>query len=139
MGEVLEWLAVMAQLAKDSPWVISQGELASSCSIHSRIGHQSLISSSSRRPDAVVGFFCFFINRTVPTQGGPHISENLLMIVPSRTELIGKGDCCVHEPFQAMLPKIRRQASINLRHLGAQAREEFIAEVIALATALGTA
>ena len=55
------------------------------------------------------------------------------MIAPSQTELIGKRDSCVHEPFQAMLPKIRRQASINLRHLRAEAREEFVAEVVARA------
>ena len=30
-----------------------------------------------------------------------------------------------------MLPKIRRQASIKLRHLRAEAREEFVAEVVA--------
>jgi len=53
------------------------------------------------------------------------------MIAPLRTELIEKQSNGVHDPFQAMLPKIRRQASLKLRHLRAEAREEFLAEVVA--------
>ena len=55
------------------------------------------------------------------------------MIAPLRTELTDKRNNCVPEPFQAMLPTIRRQASIRLRHLRAEARDEATSEVIARA------
>ena len=59
------------------------------------------------------------------------------MIASLTTELTDQRSNCVPEPFQAMLPKIRRQASIKLRHLRAEAREELLAEVVARAFALG--
>ena len=55
------------------------------------------------------------------------------MIAPFRTEMTDKPGNCTYESFQAMLPQIRRQASIKLRHLRTEAREEFVAEVVARA------
>jgi hypothetical protein len=49
------------------------------------------------------------------------------------TELNDPRTPCVPELFQTLLPQIRRQASIQLRHLRAEAREEAIAEVVARA------
>ena len=58
------------------------------------------------------------------------------MVATLRSELTEKRSNCLNEPFQAMLPQIRQQASIKLRYLRAEAREEAIAEVVARASAL---
>ena len=55
------------------------------------------------------------------------------MIASLSTPLIDEQSNCVNELFQAMLPQIRRQASIKLRHLRTEARDEALAEVVARA------
>ena len=59
------------------------------------------------------------------------------MFAPLRMELTDPQSKCAPEPFQTILPQIRRQAAIKLRHLRAEAREEFVAEVVARAYSLG--
>jgi hypothetical protein len=55
------------------------------------------------------------------------------MIASLSTPLIDKRSHCGNKLFQAMLPQIRRQASIKLRHLRTEARDEALAEVVARA------
>ena len=59
------------------------------------------------------------------------------MIASLSTPLIDEQSNCVNELFQAMLPQIRRQASIKLRHLRTEARDEALAEVVARAFCAG--
>ena len=55
------------------------------------------------------------------------------MIASFSTHSVDEQSHCVNELFQAMLPQIRRQASIQLRHLRTEARDEALAEVVARA------
>ena len=55
------------------------------------------------------------------------------MIAPLRTELTEQRIDHTNQPFQALLPQIRRQAGLALRHLRAEARDEALAEVVARA------
>ena len=53
------------------------------------------------------------------------------MIAPLRTDCLQPDAQFDADQFLAMLPRIRRQASIAFRHRGAEAREELIQEVTA--------
>jgi hypothetical protein len=55
------------------------------------------------------------------------------MIAPLEKTRNGQNIEFIQSGFLAMLPRIRRQAEVALRYLRAEAREEFVAEVIALA------
>jgi DNA-binding NarL/FixJ family response regulator len=55
------------------------------------------------------------------------------MIAPLENSGSDQKTAFVHSQFLAMLPQIRRQAEVALRFCQSEAREEFVAEVIALA------